>query len=132
MKRVGQELTGLFRGRIGADGIVHHVVLGEERILATTVHTARTGKAEVLALILSRQFQQSSRPFNIRVNVNVGVLNRRPDTSSGRHVADPLDFVFLENALHEILVANVARVNRQATFTVLTTKQIKGTMMMQN
>mmetsp|Transcript_24296 Transcript_24296/g.39495 ORF Transcript_24296/g.39495 Transcript_24296/m.39495 type:complete len:217 (+) Transcript_24296:882-1532(+) len=55
-------------------------------------------------------------PANIRMNVHVWILNRRPHSRPRRHVTHPLRTLLLEQRQHKLLVANIAFVNGEALF----------------
>mmetsp|Transcript_3943 Transcript_3943/g.6509 ORF Transcript_3943/g.6509 Transcript_3943/m.6509 type:complete len:257 (+) Transcript_3943:669-1439(+) len=114
MVGVGKEFARLFGCSIGRNGIIHVLILREESILRSTIHTARGGKHKVLDTKLVRQLHQVRSSTNIRVNVHKGILNRWPHTSTSGHVTDPLRAFLLKQLEHEILITDVTTVDSKA------------------
>mmetsp|Transcript_36131 Transcript_36131/g.108125 ORF Transcript_36131/g.108125 Transcript_36131/m.108125 type:complete len:444 (+) Transcript_36131:288-1619(+) len=113
--RVREELARLLGGGVRTDGIVDVLGLGEEGRLGPTVHGRRRGEDEILHAEAVRQFHQVGRPLDVGMDVHVRVLNGRADSRPRGHVTHPLRPLGLEEVQHEILVADVAPVDRHAS-----------------
>mmetsp|Transcript_19979 Transcript_19979/g.42992 ORF Transcript_19979/g.42992 Transcript_19979/m.42992 type:complete len:311 (-) Transcript_19979:479-1411(-) len=114
MVGVSQQFTGLFGGRIGGHGVVHHFFFGKQGRLGASIDGRRAGKDKVLNIIFGRQFHEARRAFNVGMNVDVGVFNRRPNTGPGGHVHHPLGLFGFKNVRQELQVANVSVINLEA------------------
>ena len=121
--RVGEQLASLFGGGIGRNGLVHDFGFGKEGRLRTTIDRAGAGKDKVLHAKLGRKLHESCCSFHIGMNVHERILNGWTHTGACRHVTDPLRSFLLKQGRHELLVANVATVNRKSTVRMFGTQQ---------
>mmetsp|Transcript_1355 Transcript_1355/g.3477 ORF Transcript_1355/g.3477 Transcript_1355/m.3477 type:complete len:207 (-) Transcript_1355:388-1008(-) len=108
---VREELTGLLRCGVWTDWVVNVFFLREESRFRSTIDRGRRCKYKVLHTIFVGKFHELGGAFDVGVDVNERILNRRSNTCTGCHVAHPFGLLRFKDSLHQILVANVTTVD---------------------
>jgi hypothetical protein len=89
VERVGEQLAGLFRRRVGADGVVDRVGLAKRGVGAVAVDARARGIDEPRAgLEPGRRLEPSDRPGHVDVGVEPRVLDAGADPRPGGDVDD--------------------------------------------
>ena len=119
---MGEKLVALLGRRIQAHRIVHPVVSAERDFLVTTVDAAGAGIDQMLDTLVSgipgragndvirvpAGLQDVVEPDHVALDVGIRVLDAIPDTRLSSKVHDDVKVVFLEEAVNEGLVGEVA------------------------
>ena len=105
---VGEELIALLGRRIQAHRIIHPVVRAERDFLVAAVDTAGTGIDQVLHRMMPTCLQDVIEPDHVALDIGIRVLDTVADTRLGSQVHDDIEVVFLEEAVDEGLVSEVA------------------------
>ena len=121
---VGEELVAFLGSRIQAHRIIHPVVHAERDFLVATVHAAGAGVDQVLDTLVSgipglgcpgnavirvpASLQDVVEPDHVALDVRIRVLDAITDTGLRRQVHDDIEVVFLEEAVDEGLVGEIA------------------------
>ena len=105
---VGEEFVALLGCRIQANRIVHPVVSAERDFLVAAVDTAGAGIDQVLHRMMSAGLQDVVEPDHVTLNVSIRVLDAIADTGLSGKVHYDIEVVFLEEAIDEGLVGEVA------------------------
>ena len=119
---VGEEFVALLGGRIQANRIIHPVVRAERDFLVASVDTAGAGIDQVLDTLISgipgragndvirvpAGLQDVVEPDHVALDVRIRVLDAIADTRLSSKVHDDIEVVFLEEAVDEDLVGEVA------------------------
>ena len=105
---VGEELVALLGSRIQAHRIIHPVVRAERDFLVATVHAAGAGIDQMLHRMVPAGFQDVVEPDHVALDVSIRVLDAIADTRLSGKVHDDIEMVFLEEAINEGLVGEVA------------------------
>jgi len=83
---VADQLAGLLGGRIGRDGQVHAVVLGERDLLVVAVHAGAGGQDEAVDAAPGGCLQEHGRPVDIHVRIEQRFCDGRPHARLGCQV----------------------------------------------
>ena len=105
---VGEEFVALLGGRVQAHGIIHPVIRAERDFLVSAIHAAGAGIDQVLDRMMPAGLQDVVEPDHVALDVRVRVLNAIADTGLSGKVHDDVEVVFLEEAVDESLVGEVA------------------------
>ncbi len=105
---VGKELIAFLGSRIQAHRIIHPVVRAERDFLVATVHTAGAGVDQVLNGMMPACLQNVVESYHVALDVRIRILDTIADTRLSRQVHDNIEVVFLEDAVDECLVCEVA------------------------
>ena len=119
---VSEELVALLGGRVQAHGVVHPVVRAERDFLVAAVHAAGTGVDQVLdpavpgipgrsgdaVIRVPTGLQDVVEPDHVALDIGIRVFDAIADTRLRRQVYDDIEVVFLEEAVDQCLVGEVA------------------------
>ena len=121
---VGEEFVALLGRRIQAHRIIHPVVRAERDFLVAAVDAAGAGIDQVLDTLVSgipgpgcpgnavirvpAGLQDVVEPDHIALDVRIRILDTIADTGLSSKVYDDIEVVFLEEAVDEVLVGEVA------------------------
>lgn len=105
---VGEEFVTLLGGRIQAHWIIHPVVRAERDFLVAAVYTAGAGIDQVLHRMMSAGLQDVVEPDHVALDISIRVLDTVADTRLGGQVHYDIEMIFLEDAVDEGLVGEVA------------------------
>ena len=119
---VGEEFVALLGRRIQANRIIHPVVSAERDFLVAAVDAAGTGINQVLDTLVSdipgrarndvirvpAGLQDVVEPDHVALDVGIRILDAIADTRLSCEVHDDVKMVFLEEAVDEGLVGEVA------------------------
>ena len=105
---VGEEFVAFLGGRIQAHRIIHPVVRAERDFLVAAVHTAGTGIDQVLYRMMSAGLQDVVESDHVALDIGIRILDAIADTSLSGKVHYDIEMVFLEEAVDEGLVGEVA------------------------
>ena len=105
---MGEELVALLGRRIQAHRIIHPVVRAERNLFVSAVHAAGAGVDQVLDGMMPAGLQDVVEPDHVALDIRIRVLDAVADTSLSGQVHDDVEMVFLEEAVDEGLVGEVA------------------------
>ena len=105
---VGEELVALLGSRIQAHGVVHPVVRAEGHLLVAAVHAAGAGVDQMLHRMMPAGLQDVVEPDHVALDISIRILDAIADTGLSGQVNDDVEVVFLEEAVDEGLVGEVA------------------------
>ena len=105
---VGKKLVALLSRCIQAHRIIHPVVRAERDFLVAAVHAARAGVYQVLDRIMPACLKDVVEPDHVALDIRIRVLDTIADTGLSGQVHDDVEVVFLEEAINEGFVSEVA------------------------
>ena len=105
---MGKELVALLGCRIQAHRIIHPVICAERDLLVAAVDAAGAGVDQVLYRMMTTGLQDVVEPDHIALDIRIRVLDAIADTGLGSKVHNDIEVVFLEEAVDEGLVGEVA------------------------
>ncbi len=103
-----KELVALLGRRIQAHRIIHPVVRAERDFLVAAVNAAGTGIDQMLHRMMPASLQDVVEPDHVALDVRIRVLDAITDARLSCKVHDDIEVVFLEEAVDEGLVGEVA------------------------
>ena len=105
---MGKELVALLGSRIQAHRIIHPVVRAERDFLVATIDTTGTGIDQMLHRMMPTCFKDIVEPDHVALDVRIRILDAIADASLSGEVNNDIKMVFLEEAIYEGLVGEVA------------------------
>ena len=105
---MGKELVALLGCRIQAHRIIHPVICAERDLLVAAVDAAGAGVDQVLYRMMTTGLQDVVEPDHIALDIRIRVLDAIADTGLSSKVHNDIEVVFLEEAVDEGLVGEVA------------------------